>query len=277
MSNIDRILTWLPETYIIVYKISDNNKNIILRGNASKKISRRPSYQTIKHLSEHNLSDTVPWPIVFIEEYNLILYKNIDGTSFLDQITNHIKTDKLKKEIIASAEWLARFHRLNFSLPIPNYEFQFFYQLENYYPNLYKNIETIKKENLSKIKTKKIITLHGDYKPDNIIFDQAQIKIFDFNETSLGNPMIDVASFLTQTKVMLMRFYDIELFKSCERIFLENYNNICKITSEMQNDLEVYKKIYYLKILSWLSAILPEDEPDKNKTLKAIYTWYNET
>lgn len=274
VKSVNRSLTWLPETYIIVYEVEDGGDMVLIRASASEKVSRLPAFQVMDYLSRHGFSDSILFPLVYIDEYNLLLYKNIEGQPFINLIQGRIALNLLQEKVAASATWLAKMHLLNFKLPIPNYEFKYFHQLNNYYPALFQDLEKIKKECLSKINHQQIMALHGDYKPDNIIFDKDQIKVFDFNEAGLGNPMIDVASFLSQTKVMLLRFYNIDHYNLCETTFLETYHSINKLNDDMKNDIKIYEKLYYLKILSWLCTILPKEDPKTRTIISEVYKYY---
>lgn len=83
-------------------------------------------------------------------------------------------------------------------------------------------------------KTNPIIA-HGDYQPTNIIINQNTISVFDFNDSGHGDTIIDVVSFLTQLKVMLLRFSSLSDYDRLKNIFIENY--------QLPYDQEIFIKL----------------------------------
>jgi aminoglycoside phosphotransferase (APT) family kinase protein len=68
--------------------------------------------------------------------------------------------------------------------------------------------------------------IHGDYHPENIIFKSSEldkIKVIDFTDLALGDPMVDLGSFIQQFDFMCFEILDRKKINSLKINFLENY------------------------------------------------------
>lgn len=280
VQDIQRFLTWREETYVLLYTITNEDNLRLIRGNASTKNSRLASFRIIKTLKKRSFtkgSFRIPSPSIFIKDYNLILYNNIEGETLIDEFKSNPDIEILKKKIGLCAQWLVKFHTSGCFLKLPKYDIKFFKTaLAKYYPQLARNLEKIKKNNLAKIRYHQPILIHGDFQPNNIIIRADKIWVYDFNDAALDNPMLDVASFLAQLRVMLFRFSKEDYYYSLEKIFLEEYQKSLPINPLMAEDLKIYQHLYYLKILTWFCGILLEGDPEIKTLIPQVYQYWQE-
>ncbi|KKQ73159.1 MAG: hypothetical protein US94_C0037G0003 [Berkelbacteria bacterium GW2011_GWB1_38_5] len=269
--EIKRYPALAPETYTILYAILDNGQKRLFRGNASSENDRSNSIKILKFL-EKDFSQgqfLIPKNHAYNSDYNLLLYENVDGEILTNEL--NLELADLEEKVELAAFWLAKLHSCGDNLDLPQYRFTF---VEDYliktYPELTKNLNNRVQELNSQLSTRKKVLVHGDYQTNNIIINDNNIWVFDFNDSAIDNPMLDIASFLCQLRTMLLRFADIDDFPTLERKFLSSY----KISDEERNDLKIYQKLYFIKILSSLSATLSDSDPKKKLILANIYKFY---
>lgn len=202
-------------------------------------------YNVFNHKNELN----VPTPILFIDDFNTLIFTHAKGTDlgkFINQfeysfILTKSSQIKIKRIITLVAKWLKYFHK-HFHLQemtiskeelIENILFD-----ENkikkwkYLPleKIYFIKDQIYKKGFSDILELPCANLHGDFKYRHIWnHDDKSITVFDFgNEFEYNIIYEDIAGFLTET---ILLDYGINtnlinnLAKIIEDIFLESYDN----------------------------------------------------
>lgn len=271
IQNIHRHLVLSPKTYALLYQILDGSKIKKIRVNASSEETRLRGFEVMRFLMHEFNGPKFFVPKVFFYDidYNLICYENIEGQLLI----NHLKENSLDKKIILVAKWLNHLHSLETpDLILPKHEIFFnFEALKKFYPELAKNapsiINDLKNQVSSDFEPKLI---HGDYQPNNIIFDDDKITVFDFNDSQIADSALDSAKFLTQLKVMLFRFADVRRYENLKKLFLDSYKSEFN-----QNNFKIYSQMYFMQILSSLSASLAEDV-EAQKTLPEVYKYWEE-
>lgn len=270
IQNIHRHLVLSPNTYAILYEIFDEDKIKKIRVNASQEETRKKAYKVMTFLQ-----DKFPPPIFYIpkiyfydEDYNLNAYENVEGKILIQQL----KEGNLETKIKMAGLWLKKLHSIDSdNLELLEHKIFFnFSALEKFYLDLAKKGPTIIKELEESLDDYPSKLIHGDYQPNNIIVDNNRIIVFDFNDSQIADPALDLAKFLTQLKVMLFRFSDISLFENLKKIFLNNYR-----LEYNQTNFKIYSKMYYLQILCSLSASLAE-EPEAKRTLPEVHKYFEE-
>lgn len=278
IEKIERFLAVAAESYILLYYLNDNGATKLIRGNASTAVSRLNAWEVMQILRQNSFSRDnylIPRFAVFESDYNLLLYENIEGVVLINEMASNLQT--LKVKIALAAGWLAKLHRLEYAVNLPKYQFQFNQEaLARYYPDLAQNLAKIHKEALSHLQYDRRLLIHSDFQPNNMIIKDNHIWVFDFNDSVCDNPMIDVASFIAQLRTMLLRFGNPDHFAVLEQEFIKEYQKNCPFTNILNNDLQIYKKLFYLKILASLSASLKDNEPNKKEILAKIYQYWRQ-
>lgn len=271
IQKIHRHLVLSPNTYALRYEIFDGSKVKKIRVNASSEETRQRGFEVMRFLKVKFNGPKFFIPKVFFYDsgYNLNCYENIEGQLLISQL----KENGLEKKISLAAQWLSRLHSLETpNLTLPRHEIFFnLAALKKFYPESAKNAPSIINDLRNQVSCDfqpKLI--HGDYQPNNIVFDDDKIIVFDFNDSQISDPALDLAKFLTQLKVMLFRFADVRGYENLKKLFLDSYK-----LEFNQNNFNIYSKMYYLQILCSLSASL-EKEPEAQKTLPEVYKYWQE-
>lgn len=272
--NIHRQLVLSPKTYALLYEISDKGFIKKIRANASSEETRERAFKVMKFL-EHDFSGPkffIPKVYFYDSDYNLIAYENIEEGLLIDELNNL----NLVTKISLAAQWLHHLHELNKPIDFELARHKIFFNfrsLRKFYPQLASEGPAIVESLQKKISSPadggfQPRLIHGDFQPNNIITNNNKITVFDFNDSQIDDPALDLAKFLTQLKVMLFRFANIKDYEDLKTTFLINYR-----LNFSQNNFQVYQKLYYLQILCSLSASLAE-EPEAKKTLPKIYEYW---
>lgn len=273
--EIKRVLVLAPESYVLAITVSDNGQNKIIRGNASEKDSRRNSYDTLMWLNKNHFADEqckVINNFAYDEDYNLFLYPNIEGEVFINQLGQPL--ENLIPKVKMAGQWLRKLHSLKSDgIEHSYYQFNINYNhLDSKYKIDSKEVNLL----IEKIVPKNKLIIHGDYQPNNIIINNQEIWVFDFNDSVRDDPLIDVASFTTQLRIMLLRFGNPDHFAVLAKEFMKEYQKNRPLNNILSSDLQIYKKLFYLKILASLSASLQDDEPNKKDILAKIYQYWRQ-
>jgi|GEM_PF-1903464 len=254
--EIKRFMVLAAETYVLSIEVNDGGQTYIFRGNASEKDSRSRSSLIINALNDINFVDNhffIPQNVVYIEDYNLIIYKQIEGEIFYKNL--NIEPNLLEEKVKLCAQWLSKLHSSKISLNLPPYNFTFERNhLLQDFPEIAQKLDQTVNEAKENLKSDQKVIIHGDFQPNNIIFEGQRIAVIDFNDAAYDSPMIDVAGFLCQLHTMLLRKADEGIFAKLSKIFLSEYQKEILIGESMLNDLKIYQSLYYLKIFSSLNA-----------------------
>lgn len=272
ITNITRNMALSPNTYTVLYRINDQGQEKLYRGNSSISQSRLNSFETIKALNKsffNNRNYRLPEDYIFDVDYNLLLYRDIPGVT----LKNKLKEGLSATDMQLCAQWLSRLHKSRIALKLNRYNLYFdIDDLIRYYPDLVSEIENIKKQ-ITKNKNNNEFLVHGDYQLNNIIINNDKIWVIDFNDSCCDNPMTDVASFIAQLRAMSFIAHNFNNYEMQRKSFLGEYR---KDNPIIENDLKLYEKLFYIKILASLCASLPENDSKKKEILETIYKWYNE-
>ena len=272
IQTIHRHIALSPFTYALLCKVSDDYKIIKFRANASQEQSRQPAFKVMEFLREKFLGPKffIPQVCFYDSDYNLLVYKNTEGTPFINQL----RAGSLESEISLCGQWLKKLHLIrNFkSLTIPHHQIFFnFPALKKYYPKLADQgpllVDKWQKKIVNKITP---CLIHGDFQPNNIIIDSQKIIVFDYTDSEIADPVIDVVRFLVQMKVMLFRFASPYKYKDIESIFLKNY-----ALPLNKNNFQIYAKITYLQILGTIAAAIPFEEEARG-ILSEVYKYFKD-
>lgn len=271
IENIDRCLVLSPNTYALLYEIQCEKNIRKVRVNASNEETRERAFAVMNFIQPQFSGPQyfIPKPYFYDLDYNAVAYENVEGKLLIHQL----KSPNLEKLINLTALWLKHLHSIKKpELTLPKHEMFFnFEALKFFYPDLAKEGPLLVEELKSRISfdfSKALI--HGDFQPNNIIVDENNIAVLDFNDSQIGDPDLDIAKFLTQIKTMLFRFADTKHYEVLKKIFLESYGR-----EYNKENFQIYEKMYFLQILCSLSASL-SDNPEAKRTVPEIYKYWEE-
>lgn len=234
--EIKRSHTYNPDSYNILYKISLSGQSKEIRASASRIVSNNKEieFKILKYYFDNGFGSgefLVTKPLAFFKDLNLMFYENIEGSVFMESLSEDL--EKLSSKIKSSAILLKKIHQL----PKPSFDLWqtdllFVFQdyeknaLTKYYPKVAEKLDSIInsiKEKADKIKSSDFC--HGDFQPANIIFSTGKTYILDFGLNCLLDREYDVAVFISQLRVMLKRYGDFNNFPILEKLFLETYGS----------------------------------------------------
>ena len=213
-----------------------------MRG-SEQKSSIQTDYVITKFLSTHNFADIVPRPLDFIPNYNLYLYEFIPGHS-LQELSIKYKSEKFFEKIEPIISIIKKIHRFkstsskvfkiekdweeeerqnNLQLMEKYYNFGFSKLLF-----LIKNCQGIKKRHSKYFGQKFYRLIHGDFYSRNIIISQNKIKLCDFSDSKIYEPLNDIGNFLINTELMFEYYFHGEyrsLMEKLKNLFEQYYFN----------------------------------------------------
>lgn len=247
------------KSVVIKYRLEllDEEKNISEKniiGKAEKlggKSNILVDYSTTKFLQEQGLNDIVPNPLEYLPLFNLYLYEFVPGY-FLQELSVKHKEQEFLDKIPAIIKGLKRIHEVKVQKKNKiiirdrkQEEKQWRHDLKlirQYCPIVFdKTLLWIQKCRLLKEKYRKYFDIkfykmtHGDFYSRNILISRGKIKLIDFSNSSLYDPLNDIGNFLINTELMFE--YDFpenyrRLMKKLKDIFSQNY--FSKPTTEEQ-------------------------------------------
>lgn len=188
--------------------------------------SRKLAFAKLNYLYNHGFSSgkyLVTKPLFYLEENLAFVYEASIG----HRLFSFFKADEylnLANAMNLSAAWVRKLHQLeiNESFTWPKFSVhhigpsvqKFFTDIINHNEVLGKRVEKmladIKQHEELFDKSLKPRLVYGDYHPENVILtslEAKQIKMIDFTDVALGDPMVDVGSFLQQLDFMGHRFF----------------------------------------------------------------------
>lgn len=258
--NIKRSSNVNPNHYNILYILEVDRKKVSLRFSTSLIDDREPNFLTLKYLYNHGFSRgdiLVSKPIAFLKEYNLMIYEDIDGNIFKNELYQDLSI--LEKRVKLAAVALKKIHA------IPNVPFNIWnpdwaYNIEaisKFYPILAVEIGEIRRTIWARIMIDRVKCFcHGDYSPDNLIFKENKLYLIDFGSVSISDKEIDLASFTIKTKIILKKIGEMEKFPNLRKGFLDTYG----VFEEEKYSL--YSALFSIRVLDFFIAF-PDYENNK--------------
>ena len=197
---------WAKESCLVKYKIFfDSGIVKIVRGSAKQNESRKPVYAVMQYLWSHKFNKgnyLVPKPIDFIKSANLLLYQEAKGRPFTSVIQEG-SFQQVKSSLKKIANWIAKLHSLkpkNKNIRKSVFLGQKAYakmikEIPILMPSLKQDLDRIPRLSfLGKIWQSKFTLIHDDFYPGNIIIDQNNISVIDFDRAGFGPALMDIAT-----------------------------------------------------------------------------------
>lgn len=231
--------------YVLSYlTIDEKIKTISLFSSAHSDGSRTRSFYGQSYLYDHGFDQgnfLVGRPLFYLDEQFAFFYEAVLGRTFRKVMQE--KPDQDFSVILdLAARWVKKMHdcpidkenkfvSFDFSEMSPKPQ-RFLDDMTKVYPELGKRLDStfhrladLKKKNFN---TFPVSIIHGDYHPENIIVKKSEpdkIKVIDFTDLSLGDPMVDLGSFIQQIDFMGFECLSRANINKYKTIFLEYYFN----------------------------------------------------
>ncbi|MDP1879339.1 MAG: phosphotransferase [Parachlamydiaceae bacterium] len=237
-----------------IYKAFLNEKNYIVRMLSPERAlnERKWEVELVKKTADKNIS---PHVYYVSPDYQMIVMDFTAGENFFGSITR-------KPFLLQSlAQKLYILHSLPISPltpKIPTLEKNFFVKTEaKEYQELLNNFRNLEK---SFLKNSNLAITHTDVHPGNLIADQKDVWMIDWQDAGLYGPLYDLARFVV----------DVQLSPSDEAIFLKAYFNKEMTLEEKENYLRA-KKMSYIKIIDSLISVYVKNTEDKETAITKLF------
>ena len=173
-------------------------------------------------------------PLYYFADYGLFVYETAKGESFGEILKYNTLSDKNKeKKIKKATKYLAELHKVDMtkvekrSFLTGNNIFTHLNFLEEFVKwgreehevRIKNAIKKVKREikNFSDIKR---TLIHGDFQIENFIFNKDEMRLIDFDDSELNDPLVDVGNFLVQIFYGGIMGESTDYFRG---VFLEEY------------------------------------------------------
>lgn len=254
--------------FVVEYKIKyikkDNSvKDLDIFVSAHSDGSRKSSYQKTKALYKHGFDKgkyRVTKPLFFLPEQKAFFYVSSPGRSFFSMFLEDTSADLTNSMELMTA-WIKKLHEsniedVNFKWPIfdimamvppPKKFIKDFYSQND---KLGKKIDKLVKDlhNLDNKYRKKIKLglIYGDFHPENVIMknlEAKEIEMIDFTDIAIGDPMMDIGTFIQQFDFMGHNFLPRHAIDEYKKSFVEAYFNreLKDIDIEYINRINLYQ------------------------------------
>ncbi len=229
--------------YVIEYYNQEGQlKKINIFASAHSDGSREKSFYAQNYLYANGFADgayLVGRPLFYLAEQFAFFYEAAMGRT-LRKIIKQAPEIDVPHVIRLSAQWVKKLHNcpirnghrfsnFDFSGTSPKPE-KFQQDLGSVYPELgqrlaiiYKRLAVLQEKSAQNFKP---TIIHGDYHPENIIFKSSlpdQVMVIDFTDLALGDPMLDLGSFIQQLDFMCFHIFSREQINKLKNIFLGYY------------------------------------------------------
>ena len=247
---------WAKDTCLVEYKINfSHRQSAKIRGTASTKRSKINAWQVMNYVYNYHLNQglsNIARPIFLDRQNNILFYEEVPGILLAD-LMNRNEAKKLNKLLPSISKWLAKLHQLRIK-PADKIKKSFypkaegyqllFSQIKHFFPELDNEIKKINNLNLiDQIWNSKKTLIHGDFYPGNIIINNNNFFVIDFDKSGIGYPLMDLATLyasfefpadIWKTKIGLKDQ------KHYQKILIENYSHFAEIDLErVKNELKI--------------------------------------
>ena len=229
--------------YIVNYQSTDSELvKISLFSSAHSDGSRVRAFYGQSYLYQHGFDEgqfLVGRPLFYLEEQYAFFYEAVLGRTIRKLIKEDASLDFVKA-LDLSAAWIKKLHsrHLDAGNDFRKFDVQemspkpqhFLDDLTSYFPDhgsklqgIYERLCNLQEKNRGLYQP---VLIHGDYHPENIILKSSEpdkIKVIDFTDLALGDPMVDAGSFIQQFDFMCFGSLSRQKINEYKLLFLEKY------------------------------------------------------
>jgi thiamine kinase-like enzyme len=217
--------------FVVAYKLEylshdDTSKKLKLVATGHSDGSRKAAFAKLNYLYQHGFDSgkyLVTKPLFYLEENLAFVYEASIG----HRLFSLFKADEyldLANAMSLTTAWVKKLHQLEIDETFvwPNFSVRhigpsikkFFTDIISHNEILGKRVEKMLADiqNYEELFSQSLepCLVYGDYHPENVILtslEAKQIKMIDFTDVALGDPMLDIGSFLQQLDFMGHRFF----------------------------------------------------------------------
>jgi aminoglycoside phosphotransferase len=220
------------ESLNALYEFKFGGNLIKLRASTSNFLNKEHDFNVMNYFYQNGFNNPpflVPEPVAYLKAEKILFYKDIEGQTLSDAISQKGSLEDFVKNCAQIARKIHLLQAPSFPLFEPTLLFQDFkYQLvASKFPkakNLGKIVEIIK----SSLSDGDKVLCHGDFNPNNILVNKNIVGLIDFAQTTIYYKEIDLASFLTHLRQQLRG--NQTYFEKIRQIFLSSYGDYNKKT-----------------------------------------------
>jgi len=228
----------------IVYTAKDSGhiNAIKIFASAHTDGSRKKASDNAERLYSNGFSSgkyQVTRPLFYLPEQSAFFYEASVGSSFLSFLEKDPHRD-FKPILQLAAGWIKKLHSTDLAdkyewekfdvmkiSPLPRlFGDDFFEKYQEYGELVLWLIDEMKKLKASFDESTSQVVIYGDYHPQNVIItklDADTMKMIDFTDVCVGDPMADIGVFVQQFEFMTHHYYtDVEADKY-KKLFIEYY------------------------------------------------------
>ncbi len=229
--------------YVLSYESVDGEIKVVsIFSSAHSDGSRTRAFESQNYLYNHGFGQgnfLVGRPLFYLDEQFAFFYEGVMGRT-LRKLMKEKNGQDFSAILKLAAEWIKQLHNcqidnghkfvpFEFSEMTPKPQ-RFLDDMSKIYPELglrlastFHRMAELKKNNFN---TFPVSLIHGDYHPENIIIKSSEletIKVIDFTDLSLGDPMVDLGSFIQQIDFMGFECLSRKDINNYKLSFLEYY------------------------------------------------------
>lgn len=229
---------WQKETCLVRYKVKFGGGDYkIIWGAAGQDDSRKNAWKVMAHLFRSGFNqgqELVAKPIDYLEENNLLLYEEVDGTS-LSAMFQKVDGPEIKKSIIGAAKWLSKLHAVDWqteTLPLSRFleagdYLSMFAKIKELMPDLERELASASEFNfIAELLGEEKALIHNDYYPGNIIVGKKATGGIDFEKSGVGWRLMDAATLFAWFEFPVQFWtpnFSQKERQNLQNIFLESY------------------------------------------------------
>ncbi|MBU1202578.1 aminoglycoside phosphotransferase family protein [Patescibacteria group bacterium] len=273
--------------FVVEFKIKyldkhGKTKNLDIFASAHSDGSRKGAYQKTKALYKHGFDKgqfRVTKPLFFLSEQKAFFYESSPGRSFFYFFTENPKAD-LSHSLKLIAGWAKKLHQTEFKanfkwpifdiydmVPSPNHFVGDFLLTDKRQGKLVdKLVKDMAKTKKAYDKTIKKTIIYGDYHPENVVIKSLEAKdleMIDFTDIALGDPMMDLGTFLQQLDFMGHNFLSRKEMNEYKKYFVESYfeQDFEQIDIQFINRINLYQSWTALRTAVFLFYMKDIENP----------------
>ncbi len=274
--------------FVVEYKIkyltkSNKNKNLNIFVSAHSDGSRKGAYIKTKFLYNHGFKSgkyRVTKPLFFLPSKKAFFYEASIGRSFFNFFSQQPSAN-LDTSLSLISGWVKKLHKFNTKKYKFNWPRFYISKMIPYSDKFIKDFITRDKKQgkqverlfnnmvklekgFSKTFDKKVI--YGDFHPENVIITNLNAKsleMIDFNDLSLGDPMMDLGIFIQQFDFMGHNFVSRKKINKYKLMLIEKYFNkkIKDIDIKYINRINLYQSWTALRTATFLFYMKDVNNP----------------
>jgi thiamine kinase-like enzyme len=282
-----------PKSYHIVLRFDSKSiKNMPIFCSAHSHENRENAYKALSFMYDNGFKNTsifLPKPLFYDNKFKAFFYQGVDGENLLYYIKK--ENFDITSYLEQASTWLAQLHSIpvtsseNFNpknsriktiVPGPKH---FFNSIEKKFPEYLKTIKThfnnlVEEEEKNLKSIDKLVMIHGDFHPENIIINKTDGKVsaIDFTDMCLADWARDIGNFLQQLRFMASGKISSKEIEAYENFFLSDYmkKRSIKNNSEIEKRIKLYKSWAALRSAIYFLTKVDSEVDNAETVLKEV-------